>query len=300
MPIAMVVHGGSWNIMPDDMVDAHAEGCLRAVERGFHMLRDGEMALDAIEAAIRILEDDPTFDAGHGSFPTLDGEVELDAALMDGAALDVGAVACVTGIPNPIRLARLILSSPQVLLTGAGAQKYAVQHGLPVCESSDLIAPPEHWQKFNVMEKYQGPSDTVGAVALDAHGNIVAGLSTGGQPNRLPGRVGDVPQVGCGFYADSQVGGVACSGWGEAIARVTLASRTMHFLEAGLAPQEAAEKAIQLMQDRVDGFGGILAVDPAGRVGMAFNSRRFARAYWEEGMAKPAAGVGRSPWQKRK
>jgi beta-aspartyl-peptidase (threonine type) len=224
--------------------------------------------------------------------------VELDAALMNGATLDVGAVACVIGIPQPIRLARLILESPQVLMAGEGARQFAEQHGLPTCESADLIPPGERWQEFGLTNASTGPSDTVGAVALDADGDIVAGLSTGGSPNRLPGRVGDVPQVGCGFYADNRFGAVACSGWGEAIARVGLAHRTMHLLEAGLTPQEAADRAIRLVYERVKGFAGLLVADPAGRVGIAFNTRHFARAYWVEGMDEPIVGVDRDPWKK--
>jgi beta-aspartyl-peptidase (threonine type) len=262
------------------------------------VLRDGGTALDAVETAILILEDDPTFDAGHGSFPTQNGEVELDAGLMDGTTLDVGAVACVIGIPQPIRLARLVLEGPHVLMAGEGARQLAKQHGLPTCDSADLVPPGERWQEFSVTDTFGGPSDTVGAVALDAQGTIVAGLSTGGQPGRPPGRVGDVPQVGCGFYADSPVGGVVCSGWGEAIARVALAHRAMVFLEAGLAPQEAAENAIQFMQDRVQGYAGILIVNPKGQIGVAFNSRRFARAYWSDGMDKPVAAVDRNPWKR--
>jgi beta-aspartyl-peptidase (threonine type) len=270
-----------------------------AVKRGFEVLEAGGIALDAVELAIRVLEDDPTFDAGHGSFPNTDGEIELDAALMNGTTLDVGAVACVIGIPNPVRLARLVLESPQVLLAGDGARRFAERNGLPTCSSEELLAPSDHWSEFLVTGSESGPSDTVGAVALDGDGTIVAGLSTGGQPNRIPGRVGDVPQAGCGFYADSSVGGVACSGWGEAIVRVTLASRAMRLLEAGATPQQAADRAIQLMSDRVGGFGGLLVVDPLGRVGHAFRSACFARAWRTGTMDEPVAAVRSEPWPGR-
>lgn len=283
--------------MPDDVVDAHAAGCLEAVNSGREILENGGTALDAVEAAIVVLEDDPTFDAGHGSFPTTAGDVELDAALMDGTALDVGAVACVIGVPNPVRLARLILAAPQVLLAGPGARLFAEQHGLPTCTSEELLAPAENWDKFFVSGERRGPSDTVGAVALDAAGNIVAGLSTGGQPNRIPGRVGDVPQVGCGYYADSSVGGVACSGWGEAIARVTLANRAMRFLESGQSAQQAADHAIRLMRDRVGGFAGMLVVEPSGAIGISFHSACFARGWWTEGMIESKAAVREETWK---
>jgi len=299
MPIAMMVHGGAWNAMPDDVVDAHAAGCLEAVNRGRDVLSAGGRALDAVETAIRVLEDDPTFDAGHGSFPTTSGEVELDAALMDGSSLDVGAVACVVGIPNPVRLARLILDAPQVLLAGPGARLYAEQHGLPTCTSAELLAPAEQWDRFFSSGERRGPSDTVGAVALDRDGNIVAGLSTGGQPNRIPGRVGDVPQVGCGYYADSTVGGAACSGWGEAIARITLANRAMRLLESGQTAQRAADGAIRLMRERVGGFAGILVVEPSGAIGISYHSACFARGWWTEDMDEAKAAVRGETWTPR-
>jgi len=290
MPIVMMVHGGAWATMPDDVVEAHADGCQTAVKRGFNTLQKGGEALDAVESAIRVLEDDPTFDAGYGSFPTLDGEVELDASLMDGAALDVGAVACVVGVRQPIRLARLVLQSPQVLLAGEGASRFAQENGLPMCSSTDLLAPEGSWHNFG-LTSLPVPRDTVGTVALDAGGNIVAGLSTGGAPNRIRGRVGDVPQVGCGYYADNRVGGIACSGWGEAIARIGLAHRAMYLLEAGRTPQEAATEALQILYERVGGYAGLLVVNPQGQVGIAFNTQRFARAYIVDGMEKPFVAV---------
>lgn len=287
----MMVHGGAWNKIPDDTIEAHAKGCQFAVERGYEVLKNGGEALDAVETAICILEDDTTFDAGHGSFPTRDGEVELDATLMDGLDLNIGAIACVIGIPNPIRLARLVLNSPQILLAGNGARKFAEHHNLQTCTSDDLIIPGDKWRNFKIRNEPQGPCDTVGAVALEDNGNIATGLSTGGQPNRVPGRVGDVPQAGCGFYADNLVGGVACSGWGEAIVRVGLAHRTLQLLETNQNPQEAADGAIAFMQKRVGGFGGILVLDPTGQVGIAHNTRYFAHAYMVDGMSMPSVEV---------
>lgn len=303
MTIAMIVHGGAWAI-PDDQVDAHARGCLNAIHAGYAALRKGGSALDAVQTAIRRMEDDPIFDAGKGSCLTQDGLVELDASLMDGATLNVGAVACVKHIAQPIRLARLVLESPHVLLVGEGAERFAQQHGMVLCDTEDLIVDRERqiWEEFRQQgqarygDAFEPRRDTVGAVALDASGNIAAGLSTGGTPNKLPGRVGDVPQVGCGFYADNAVGGVACTGLGEAIARMALAQRAMQMLESGASPQQAAEQAVQALAARVGGTAGLIALDRLGQVGVAYNTKRMARAFIVEGMVRPYVAVDRAEW----
>jgi beta-aspartyl-peptidase (threonine type) len=303
MPLSLIVHGGAWAI-PDDQVDAHARGCLLALERGYAVLRVGGSALDAVETAIRIMEDDPIFDAGTGSCLTLGGEVELDASLMDGSDLNVGAVACVKRIAEPIHLARLVLESPNVLLVGEGAERYAEQEGMALCRNEDLVVERERilWQE--AMQKARAGAgsvsdarhDTVGAVALDARGNLAAGLSTGGTPHKMPGRVGDVPLVGCGFYADNRAGGVACTGVGESIARMALARRAMQVLEAGLLPQQAADRAVQMLAERVNGSAGLIVLNPAGQVGFAYNTRRMARAYLTEGMESPYVAADRTEW----
>ena len=303
MSLALVVHGGAWAI-PDNQVDAHARGCLLAVERGYAVLREGRSALDAVEAAIRVMEDDPIFDAGVGSCLTLDGEVELDASLMDGSDLNVGAVACIKHIANPIHLARRVLQSPNVLLVGEGAERFAVQQGMALCRNEDLVVERERalWLEFLQEQRMIQASasdtrhDTVGAVALDARGNIAAGLSTGGTPNKTPGRVGDVPLVGCGFYADNRAGGVACTGVGESIARMALARRAMQSLEAGLLPQQAADQAVQMLSERVPGSAGLIVLNGAGQVGFAYSTKRMARAYLTEGMSRPYVAVDRAIW----
>ncbi len=304
MTIAMIVHGGAWAI-PDDQVDAHARGCRDAVQTGYAILREGGSALDAVQAAIRLMEDDPIFDAGKGSCLTQDGEVELDASIMDGATLNVGAVACVKHIAQPIQLARLVLESPHVLLVGEGAERFAQHHGMSLCNSEDLIVDRERqiWEEFKRQgqasygDAFEPRQDTVGAVALDAAGNIAVGLSTGGTPNKLPGRVGDVPQIGCGFYTDNTVGGVACTGLGEAIARMALARRTMQMLESGAAPEQAADQAIRTLAARVGGTAGLIVLDRLGRVGVAYNTKRMARAFLVEGMSHPYVAVDRTEWQ---
>src|SRR5512146_3228474 len=185
----LVVHGGAWAI-PDDMVEAHRAGVCKALEAGWALLQRGACARDAVEAAIRVMEDDETFDAGRGSFLTADGRVQLDALIMDGATLRAGGVGCVEHIANPIRAARKVLSdSPHVYFVAEGAEKFAQEHGVALCKNEDLIIPREveRLRAFQASAEAQkqelfAPAishDTVGAVALDADGNIAAATSTG-------------------------------------------------------------------------------------------------------------------------
>ncbi|MGD8397330.1 MAG: isoaspartyl peptidase/L-asparaginase, partial [Anaerolineae bacterium] len=239
MQPSIIVHGGAWDI-PPELHEAHREGTRRAVEAGWAVLDAGGSAMDAVEAAVVVMEDDETFDAGRGSFLNAEGQVELDAGCMEGAGLQVGAVASVQFIPNPIRLARAVMEkSEHVLLVAQGAQRFAQKHGFRSCDLTDLAVPREfeRWQKLLYDRAYSardtfarhqahrraGPGDTVGCVARDATGHIAAGTSTGGTPNKMPGRVGDVPMVGAGFYADDDYGGASTTGWGESIAKVLLA-----------------------------------------------------------------------------
>jgi beta-aspartyl-peptidase (threonine type) len=210
MTISMIVHGGAWAI-PDEEVDAHVRGVGAALQAGWQILADGGAALDACEFAVRIMEDDPTFDAGVGSFLNADGQVELDAAIMDGSTLAAGAVAAVARIRNPILLARHVMTTEHVLVVGAGAEKLAEAAGVELCDPMTLVAPREleRWQRiqtdpnFATWNEFQS-RDTVGALALDHDGNLAAAISTGGVLNKLPGRVGDAPLIGCGFYADNE------------------------------------------------------------------------------------------------
>jgi beta-aspartyl-peptidase (threonine type) len=316
MPIAMIVHGGAWAI-PDEQVESHLAGCRAALSVGWALLSQGGSALDACEAAVRIMEDDPIFDAGTGAVLTAAGEVELDAALMDGRSLRYGAVANLRRVRNPITLARHVLSGPGTFLVGAGAEQFAVAHGVALIENSALIVEREQrlWEEWRAAQAAgtpQGDSaapaqvaeaslehaaqsalgghDTVGAIALDAEGNMVAANSTGGTPFKLPGRVGDTPMVGCGLYADDQSGAAVCTGWGESIVRVALARRAVELLERGLPPQSAAELAVRTLARRVSGgSGGCIILTPDGRVGLAWNTRRMAYAYRQQG-GEPAWG----------
>jgi beta-aspartyl-peptidase (threonine type) len=302
MPIAMIVHGGAWAI-PDDQVDAHQHGCRTALGAGWAILSQGGSALDACEAAVRVMEDDPIFDAGTGSVLTSEGTVELDAALMDGRTLRYGAVANLRHIRNPISLARQVLNGPATMLVSAGAEAFAVAHGVPLIANEDLIVERERrlWEQWRLAQNATTPyteraisepdraaaiagHDTVGAIALDSGGNIVAANSTGGTPFKLPGRVGDTPMVGCGLYADATVGAAVSTGWGESIVRMALARRAVELLERGFAPQSAAEIAIRNLARNVPGGNaGCILLTPSGQVGMAWNTRRMAYAYCTEG-----------------
>jgi beta-aspartyl-peptidase (threonine type) len=263
------------------------------------------------------MEDDPIFDAGTGSVLTSAGTVELDAALMDGRSLRYGAVANLRHIRNPISLARKVLAGPGTMLVAEGAEQFAVANGISLIENEALIVERERalWQEWKAglevrrHEQYGAPQpanaaadqapaaaavgghDTVGAIALDHTGNLVAANSTGGTPFKLPGRIGDTPMVGCGLYADAQIGAVVCTGWGESIVRVALARRAVELLERGFAPQSAAEAAIRTLSRLVPGgSGGCIILTAAGQVGMAWNTRRMAYAYQIEG-AQPTWGA---------
>ncbi|MCK9409653.1 MAG: isoaspartyl peptidase/L-asparaginase [Bacteriovoracaceae bacterium] len=288
--ISFIVHGGAWNI-PNDMIDAHRVGVTSALRIGWKILEGGGSAIDAVEQAIRTMEENPTFDAGRGSFVNAMGEIELDASIMNGTTLRCGAVASVQNIRNPITVARTIMEkSENVLLTGLGAVRFAKENGIPTCKNDDLIVGRElqRWKQLQVQKRFSAkdafkgtvPSDTVGAVALDANGMIAAGTSTGGTPNKYPGRVGDSPLIGCGTYADSGIGGVSCTGYGEAIIKVVLAKTVIDYMEmTGADCATAATYGINRLKSKVDGLGGVIVLDTQGRPSVAFNTPRMARAY---------------------
>lgn len=299
MQPSIIVHGGAWDIPPDQH-EAHTEGTRRAVIAGWAVLAAGGSARDAVEAAIVVMEDDETFDAGRGSFLNADGQVELDAGFMDGAELQVGAVAGVQFIRNPIRLARAVMeNSEHVLLVAQGAQRFAHKMGFPPCDLTDLAVPREfkRWQKllydrtYSTQQAFRHPADTVGCVALDHAGHVAAGTSTGGTANKMPGRVGDVPMVGCGFYADDALGGASCTGWGESIAKVILARLGLYHLQRLSDPLAAAQAAIQVLADRVHGLGGIILLSPDGRPGWCSNTPHMACAYRTAEMDAPLVSL---------
>jgi beta-aspartyl-peptidase (threonine type) len=287
MKPALIVHGGAWDI-PDASIEACRAGCRRALEAGWAILSPGGSALDAVEAAIVALEDDPVFDAGVGSHLNLDGRVELDAMVMDGGTLRAGAVAAVQRIRNPIRLARKVLENCEhMMLVGEGAERFAAEHGLARCDPQELVTEAERlaWAHCrddrHAAAHHRGhQQDTVGAVALDRDARLVAGTSTGGTCCKRPGRVGDSPLIGCGCYADVQAGGVSCTGWGEAIMKVVLAKTAVDLLRSGeTLPMDVAREAVRILADRGRGTGGLILLDREGRPGYAFNTPRMAYGY---------------------
>ena len=314
--------------MPDDAIAAHERGIANALAAGWAVLSKNGSALDAIEAAITIMEDDDTFDAGRGSFLTRDGRVQLDALMMDGGTMRAGGVACVERLRNPIQAARLVLDkSPHVYFVGTGAERFATQHGMRLVDNTELIVPRERERlmRFQQAELAGHPDttfsgnaeftanpaltstdpalaqtaldteveqglagearivnptlhshDTVGAVALDAHGNLAAGTSTGGTLSKAPGRVGDSSLIGCGCYADNESAAVSLTGWGEPIMKLVLGKWAVDRVQSGETPQQAASAAIEYLFNRLGGHGGIILLGPDGSVGLAHNTPRMA------------------------
>jgi beta-aspartyl-peptidase (threonine type) len=278
----MLVHGGAWAI-PDDALEAHLHGVQAAAALGWQVLQLGGSCLDAIEAAVVAMEEDETFDAGRGSFLNMDGRVQLDALMMDGATLRAGGVGCVEHIRNPIRAAKKVLTeSPHVYFVGTGAERFAQEHGIELCSNDELIIEREvlrlreaKKQGYLEMPDEFGPMrshDTVGAVALDSDGNIAAATSTGGTLNKAPGRVGDSSLIGCGCYADNRSAAVSTTGWGEPMMKLVLSKWAADRVEDGLVPQEAAQRALYYLKKRLNGHGGIIIVDTRGRIGLAHNT----------------------------
>src|SRR2546426_10980680 len=300
MKPSLIVHGGAWDI-PDEAVEACKSACHRALTAGWFLLSRGGSALDAVEAAIMVLEDDAVFDAGYGSHLNLDGRVECDAMVMDGATLRAGAAASLQRVKNPIRLARKILEScPHMMLVAEGAERFAVQHGIQLCKPEELISEAERDAWLKCKQDKHAPmfhrgheQGTVGAVAIDRNGNLFAATSTGGTCCKLPGRVGDSPLIGCGCYADSEAGGVSCTGYGEAIMKVVLAKSAVDFLRLpptcvdtpnniSCGPSTAdlaAREAIHFFGKRTHATGGVILLDRHGNPGFAFNTPRMAYGF---------------------
>jgi len=284
----LVVHGGAWAI-PDEMVEAHLNGVRNAAAAGWRVLEKGGSALDAVEEAIVVMEDDETFDAGRGSFLNRDGKVQLDAFIMDGASLRGGGVGCVERLKNPVRTARKILSdSSHVYYVGEGAERFAAEHGIALCRNEDLVIPREveRLKEYQAQEATHGNDlfapqishDTVGAVALDRAGNIAASTSTGGTLNKDPGRLGDSSLIGCGCYADNTSAAASTTGWGEPIMKLVLAKWATDRVASGNLPQWVAQEAMNYLKQRLDGHGGIILLDGQGRLGIAHNTPRMAWA----------------------
>jgi beta-aspartyl-peptidase (threonine type) len=298
--VSIIVHGGAWAI-PDRVVDDHLNGCTVAAREGRRVLEGGGSAVDAVEAAVRSMEEDPTFDAGRGSFLNREGAVEMDAVIMDGSRLKAGSVAAVRNILHPVTLARLVLErTDHVLLVGEGANIFAAEMGVVATPEEELLVGREleRWRELKKDPKFRArvifepprplpgetPGDTVGAVALDHEGHLGAATSTGGTPKKRMGRVGDSPLVGAGAYADDTLGGVSATGWGEPIILSCLSRRALEFIERGMGPTEACQAALVEMLERFEGRGGLILVAPDGTTVAAYNTPRMAYALWRPGM----------------
>jgi len=283
-----MVHGGAWRIAEETHAD-HVAGTRAAAQAGWDVLCQGGSALDAVEVAVRAMEDDPAFDAGVGSVLNRAGDIEVDAMIMDGRTLALGAVAAVRGIKNPVSLARVIMQdTDHCILVAEGARRFAEEKGIRLCAAAELTVPREieRFRKLQEVPDYHlsdeftpDPMDTVGAVAIDQAGDIAAATSTGGVHFKLPGRVGDSPLVGSGAYADNLTGGASATGHGESIMRVLLSKTATDAIGRGLSVQEAADYAIRYMYERVGGYGGLILVDHRGETAFAYNTQHMAVAW---------------------
>jgi beta-aspartyl-peptidase (threonine type) len=261
---SIIVHGGAGPIRDDSLL-ARLEGCKAAALAGWEILDQGGLATDAAEAAVVVLEDNPIFNAGTGSTLNSLGTVEMDAAIMEGHSLRAGSVAAVARIKNPIKLARRIIDDGRhLMLAGEGALMFAREIGFPECPPEALIVDREK-------QRWENKHGTVGCVALDSNGELAVATSTGGMFDKLPGRVGDSPLIGCGTYADDY-GAASCTGHGEAIIRTVLAKSAVDLLKAGVDRQSAAEQAVALLAEKTGGTGGLILIDRQGKIGYARNT----------------------------
>ncbi len=278
MTLAIIVHGGAggWNRSTAHKQEAIA-ACAQAAEAGQAILQQGGSAVDAVEAAVNILEDCPVLDAGRGSYPNAEGNVEMDALIMDGRDLNMGAIAAIQRVRHPISLARrVMLESGHSFLVGAGADAFADSIGFERCSVEDLLVDDLH---IDEMIPTSAIGDTVGAAAIDIHGNVAAATSTGGTANKRAGRVGDSPLVGSGAYADNWTAAVSATGYGEALMRIVISKRVCDFVGTGLSARSACESAIRVLEERTGGVGGLIAVDARGNVGWAYNTAAMPYAY---------------------
>lgn len=297
--IGLAIHGGAGTIERSNMTPekerAYRNGLEQALSAGYEILKRGGSSLDATEAVVRVLEDDPHFNAGRGSVFTSAGTNEMDASIMDGRTLNAGAVASVKHIKNPIGLARLVMEkSPHVMLDCAGAEEFAKANGIQLVDQKYFFT-QERWdalQKVKAAEKNKGSGDgtsflitdqdrhgTVGAVALDKDGNLAAATSTGGTTNKMPGRIGDTPVIGAGTYANNQTCAVSCTGDGEYFIRVVAAHEVSALMQyAGMKLQEAAQTALDSVK-KLGGTGGLIAIDKNGDIALQFNTNGMYRGY---------------------
>ncbi|MFX1598879.1 MAG: isoaspartyl peptidase/L-asparaginase family protein [Promethearchaeota archaeon] len=313
MKYSVVVHGGAGAVTPERYKVAK-KGILMALQTASSLLAEGGSAITAVEESVKIMEDNPNFNAGKGSTLTIDGRVQMGACIMDGKSLDVGAVALISDVRYPIQLARLIMrKTDHILITGDFAEHLAKRFNL---ETGDPLTnrSVERWKQLrkkfmkcelNYLKKNSEllrsfpdlvQLGTVGAVAMDNDNNLAAATSTGGITLKLPNRIGDTPQVGCGTYADNASGAVSATGIGEIIARFCLAKTVCSFIETGESAQKAASKAIELLSLRLGtGTAGCIVVDKQGNTGISHNTKNLVWARLTHRMKRPEAGIEYPP-----
>lgn len=294
MKVILVVHGGAGNI-PDSRVVPKLNVMVESIRAGIIAMRDSNSAICASTAAVAVMEDDEAFNAGYGSVLTQSGLVQMDAAVMDGDSLNIGGVAAIERVKNPIFVAQRVLEvSPHCLLAGSGAQKFAQQHGFELVEPEALISPSakialstvkaskiRHQAISNETGQSQVESkrDTVGALAMDIRGNLAAATSTGGMTGKADGRVGDSPIVGAGFYAENKLGAVCTTGVGECLLKHLVAFRIAQKLDSSDPQKDVIRSSLNEMSARVGGDGGAIAIDCEGNISIDWNSRRMGWAY---------------------
>ena len=291
---AIAIHGGAGTLvkglMTSELEAQYKEALKQARDKGFEILEAGGSALDAVESAVKLLEDSPLFNAGKGSVFTAEGTHEMDAAIMDGKNLEAGAVSLITGIKNPVSLARDVMEkSYHVFLAGDGAMQFAKNQNYSI-ENPDYFYDEvryQQWQGIKDTEGFQldhsvkkeGKFGTVGAVACDKNGNIAAATSTGGMTNKKWGRVGDSPMIGAGNYANNKTCAVSCTGSGEFFIRGVVAYDVSSLIEhKGLSLKDAASEVIHKRILKINGDGGLIAVDAHGNIAMPFNTEGMYRA----------------------
>ena len=301
MKASIVIHGGAIN--PDS--GEFAAGVSNAAKIGLDVLARGGNSIDAVTKAIQLLEQNPIFNAGVGAWPNLSGEVELDAIIMEGKNLRAGAVAAAQNLKSPIAVARKVMEeTDHILLAGRGAENFAKvfslyeQHKVPESRlrewndlkkkllSGESVPMLQYWNKI---KKWADQSDTVGAVAIDHEGLIAAATSSGGFPMKLPGRVGDVPIIGCSTYADNDAGGVSITGHGEVVMTYTLAKSCIELMRSGISAQMALESMGELINNKTNGkiILCIIGIDKKGRAGLVRNVDATPHALFDETMKTP-------------
>jgi len=291
---AIAIHGGAGNIRPENFkegeVELYEKELKAALEIGKRVLSEGGSSLDAVERVVRYLEDCPLFNAGKGAVFTHDGRNELDAAIMDGRDLNAGTIAGVGDIKNPISVARMVMEqSPHVMMAGKGASKFAKEHGAEIVDSSYFYT-EKRWRSLQKALERSGKMGTVGCVALDRNGNLAAATSTGGMTNKMYGRVGDVPIIGAGTYANNKTCALSATGHGEYFIRYTVTHDISALMEyKGMSLQKAAKEVINGKLEKIDGRGGVIGVDKNGNIALVMNTtgmfRAFAKSSGEEGVA---------------